>query len=357
MANPRNQPPIKYPVIANNGLISTPWSFYFQTFNNGLAPVGEGYILDGTAVSVGPTKIFQDSASNRGSTPSSQSIYFAPDTGQIFTVAEGSWQEQTPAFTGDVLKNAFSNVTTLADVNPSPGTFGNNFNIPIITTNTKGQITGITSVPLVAPPATASGVNGSIQINTGGFLGSDLDFTYDTSTETLELINQHVDGVIDFLTPLPTFNNLSPLTTIGDLLTFDGTNNIRQSVGNDGEVLSADSLSSSGLSWKTTGRTEVVFNFGDATPKNIYLVAANKIIISVSIIITTAFDDVSSTLSLGRLGFVNELLATTDNLPSVAGTYTDEPGIKYGSATQITLSISSGTSTQGSGLVIVEYQN
>lgn len=47
------------------------------------------------------------------------------------------------------------------------------------------------------------------------------------------------------------FNNLSPLTTKGDLISRDVTNNIRVAVGGNGQVLTADSAQASGISWTT----------------------------------------------------------------------------------------------------------
>lgn len=56
-------------------------------------------------------------------------------------------------------------------------------------------------------------------------------------------------------TALAAFNALSPLTTKGDLLTRDATNNIRVPVGTDGQVLVAASAQASGLQWVSPSST------------------------------------------------------------------------------------------------------
>ena len=45
------------------------------------------------------------------------------------------------------------------------------------------------------------------------------------------------------------FNALSPLTTKGDIVTHDGTNSVRQAVGTNGYVLTADSTQTNGIKW------------------------------------------------------------------------------------------------------------
>lgn len=47
------------------------------------------------------------------------------------------------------------------------------------------------------------------------------------------------------------FNNLSPVTTKGDIITRDTTNNIRLAVGTNGQVLTADSGETAGIKWAT----------------------------------------------------------------------------------------------------------
>lgn len=49
----------------------------------------------------------------------------------------------------------------------------------------------------------------------------------------------------------PAFDALSPLTTAGDLLAHDGSNNVRLPVGSNGQVLTADSTQPASVKWAT----------------------------------------------------------------------------------------------------------
>lgn len=66
-------------------------------------------------------------------------------------------------------------------------------------------------------------------------------------TGTLPIANGGTNGT----SATTGFNNLSPITTKGDLITSNGTNNIRLAAGADGTVLSADSTQTSGLKYVT----------------------------------------------------------------------------------------------------------
>jgi hypothetical protein len=50
-------------------------------------------------------------------------------------------------------------------------------------------------------------------------------------------------------TKTPAFNALSPQSTKGDLVTFDGANGVRKAVGSNGTVLTADSAQADGVAW------------------------------------------------------------------------------------------------------------
>lgn len=58
-------------------------------------------------------------------------------------------------------------------------------------------------------------------------------------------------GGTNAITQQTAFNNLSPLTTKGDKLGFNGTNNVRVAVGADGKIMTANSAAGPGWDWET----------------------------------------------------------------------------------------------------------
>lgn len=232
---PRSQIPLNRAMVDSKGMITVPWSFWFQSQNAGLPPAGAGYVVDGSASQVTMT-LFQGLDSQKG-TPQNGYIYFALDTGKTYVSTGGNWVLQDPQYTGDVTKSAGSTVLSLANVFGSPGTYGSATQTPILTVDAKGRITGLSFTTISATP-TPVGLNGELQFNQGGTLGGTTGITYVSSSQSLFFTN-----------PQATINNLSPLIAKGDIMTRDTANTTRLPVGNNDQIIIADSTANTGLRW------------------------------------------------------------------------------------------------------------
>jgi hypothetical protein len=353
---PRSQIPLKFEFLGRDGKVTQPWAFYLQTLNSVLPPPdvgGSGYVIDGTAGTTGPTTLYQGPAGSRGSAPANNAIYIATDTGQIFTVQSGLWQEQTPAFTGDVTKEAFSNALTLAIANSNPGTYGSGSMVPSITVDDKGRVTNVTLNPVSI--ALDPGFTGDLfyQNAAGDIVPTYGQVKYDTASQAL-----YINGQITFADPAPTFKNLSPATVKGDLISNDGTDPAVLGVGPDGYVLTADSTTTTGLKWApNTTQIEIPFQYGNASPKPLVIIPANKLVLSCSIRITEAFDGVGATLQVGSAATPYDVMEQTDNAPGVLSSWSVNPNTVYGTDTEIYLTLNMGAgATAGAGLLILSVQ-
>jgi hypothetical protein len=70
-------------------------------------------------------------------------------------------------------------------------------------------------------------------------------------------------------TKLAAFDALSPATTKGDLIAYDGTDNVRLPIGTDTFVLTADSTQATGMKWATGGASINISN-DTTTSTNLY---------------------------------------------------------------------------------------
>jgi hypothetical protein len=234
---PRSQIPLNRAIVDQNGMLTVPWSFWFQSQNAGLPPAGAGYVVDGSASQVTMT-LFQGPDSQKG-TPQNGYIYFALDTNKTYVSVGGNWVLQDPQYVGDVTKPAGSQTLTLQDIFPNPGTYGSSTLTPVLTIDSKGRVTNIAFENIVAQPQ-PGGTNGELQFNNAGALSGTPGITYASSSQSLFFTN-----------PQATINNLSPLIAKGDIMTRDTANTTRLPVGLDGEVLTANSAAPTGLSWTT----------------------------------------------------------------------------------------------------------
>lgn len=106
-----------------------------------------------------------------------------------------------------------------------------------------------------------------------------------------------------------------------------------------------------------TPRIEVPFSFGDATPLELFVASAGKLIERLTIFIETAFDGENTSLSIGDEDDVSALMTTLENDPKEEAAYQVTPNLFYEVDTQVLLFITHGLgSSQGSGLVVVEMQ-
>lgn len=97
------------------------------------------------------------------------------------------------------------------------------------------------------------------------------------------------------------------------------------------------------------------FSYTTPSPATVFTIPASGRILSVGIQITTAFDDLSATLSVGDGGNTSRLMSASQNIPSEIGESESHIGYQYVASTPILLTINPGTSTQGSGVVYIVY--
>jgi hypothetical protein len=113
---------------------------------------------------------------------------------------------------------------------------------------------GLDGFSLVANSGATDGVNWALP----ALLGTVTTGTWNATTIAV------LHGGTGQTTALASFNALSPLTTVGDLLGFNSTNNVRVAVGTNGQLLTADSTAPAGFSWQTsTSLTNPMTTLGD----------------------------------------------------------------------------------------------
>ena len=104
---------------------------------------------------------------------------------------------------------------------------------------------------------------------------------------------------------------------------------------------------------------KVEFLFSSSTVNSTATIPANSTILRSSVRVTSAFDDVTSTVTVGHSSTPTLLQATTDNLLTATGNYVVEntsTGAGWGGAAlAVRAVVTPGISAFGAGYVVVEY--
>ena len=100
---------------------------------------------------------------------------------------------------------------------------------------------------------------------------------------------------------------------------------------------------------------EIAFSWGDATPRIIQEMVTGLTINMIKLVIQTAFNGTGATLSLGIIGTPELFMATTENIPSVVGTYIVTPGYKFTSTNTVRLFITPGSASSGNGVILIDF--
>jgi hypothetical protein len=106
---------------------------------------------------------------------------------------------------------------------------------------------------------------------------------------------------------------------------------------------------------KVDGQFSAYYSYTDVNPLDLVIVPTGKTVIAATVIVVTPFDDPTATLSLGTTANANSILTTADIIPGSVGTYTAYPATRYGSDTQLVMGIVPGTSTQGDGVLTINF--
>jgi hypothetical protein len=231
----------------------------------------------GTGLSESPSYTFNIANIGTAGTYGSASVVPVLTTnaqGQVTSVTNTTIAISGSAVTGNISGSAGS-VANALTIGTGLGGTSYNGSAAVTITNT-----GVTSLTGTASQVTVSGSTGSvtlslpspINVDTSGNAGSVtngvytngsyVDPTWIASLSGSKITGNipgnaaNVVGVVAIAnggtgqtTANPAFNALAPTTTKGDLIVNNGTANVRQAVGTDAFVLTADSATASGIKW------------------------------------------------------------------------------------------------------------
>ena len=244
--------------------------------------------------------------------------------------------------------------------------------IPTLNQNTTGTASNVTGTVAIANGGTGQTTRQNAMdalagaVTSGQYLrGNGTDVVMSTiQAADVPTLNQNTTGTASNVTgtvaianggtgqttKLAAFDALSPASTKGDLIAFDGTDNVRLPVGADGLVLQADSTQTTGLKWAAAGSSGATITNDTATSTNVYPTFAAATSGTLSTIYTSnakllykpsTGELTSSHLVAGNGIFVNSLTIST-SYTIAAGT----SGMSAGTitvASGVTVTVASGS--------------
>lgn len=167
------------------------------------------------------------------------------------------------------------------------------------------------------------------------------------------------------LNALEVFNSAGTFkTTIAQTTnSADLTLNLPPDAGTAGYGLQTDGAGN--LTWVPAGSTAdcihvdtTTLAFGDTSPKTLFTLPANAIIVAVQIIVDTVFNGTAPTVSIGIAGTVSKYVGTGDVDLKTANIYQINPGIiASGSSESLIATYSADSSSAGSARILVHYTN
>lgn len=104
----------------------------------------------------------------------------------------------------------------------------------------------------------------------------------------------------------------------------------------------------------SSGLPPINFSYGDASPSLLYTLTEDMLLDGVQLILSTVFDGVGASLSVGTLGSPGLYLSASYNDPYAVATYETSPDVIIASGTAIYLTIVPGAgASTGSGKVVL----
>jgi hypothetical protein len=186
----------------------------------------------------------------------------APD--QTVVLADGTGISTSGTYPSFTITNTLPMVYPGAGI---PNSTGTAWGASYTTTGTGTTLVLDTSPSLITP-----------------ILGTPQSGNFSTGTFTWPTFNQNTTGTASNVTgtvaianggtgqttAVAAFDALSPVTTKGDLIVSDGTDNVRQAVGTDTYVLTADSTTATGIKWAATSGAGLTISNDTTTATNVY---------------------------------------------------------------------------------------